>query len=287
MTMRAARRLAPLAFVLLLSGPAVASSPAADPATVAREALQEFQQGHWAEALALFEASFQMRPSAKVQRAIAKCLFEMRMYARAIAACDRALEDARDPLPDDLAADVRSLRSRALGFTNEVVIEVKPGHAEVALDGQRTPLSRRLELGTHAIRIEAAGYEPQVTHFELVSGEPLKLRFELHRNAPEPERPSLLFPLGGTVAAAVATAAGAIYAAERSGSVDDCEELRSRGSGCRNTTELERERTIGLVVTTVSAATLVACGYLLVRALSGSPRPSRTAMEQALWRLPF
>jgi hypothetical protein len=284
-----------LATVLLAPAAAAGGPQPGDAAHLAQEALREFQLGHWAEAMALFQDSFEKRPSAKVQRGIAKCMFELRMYVRALGACDRALAEPQDPLPEELADDVRALRARALRFTSEVVLDVTPAHAKVAVDGQSATAVTRLDLGTHTIRVDAEGYDSQVSHVEIVaSAAPARLRFDLRRSgdgrSPEAGRPSPWLPLVGGVGAALATTVAAVYVADRGAAIDDCETLGARGSGCANVAALERERAAGITATVLGAGALVVCGYFFVRAIttpSAPSTPSRAPLGSTSWQLRF
>jgi len=294
----ARRRLAALAFGLATLAARLAhASPgdaAPDAARLGREALAEFNLGHWSEALALLEESARRRPSARVQRGIAKCLFEMRLYVRAIAACDRALEETRDALLEELAADVRTLRGRALRFTSEIELTVSPPGARVVIDGQDAPHVQRLDLGTHTIRIEAAGHESQVARFDVASAEaPLRLQFDLRAaSAPAgPAKPSFWPPLAGGLVAAAATTAAIVYVADRGGALHDCETLGAQGSGCANVPALERERALGVAATVLGAGAFVLCGYFVVRVLT-APSAAPVALRGspnggAAWQLRF
>lgn len=173
-----------LASTVLLHTPAAAQTSAAPDDEAYRsataEGVDEFARGHYEEALALFERAYRARPSARPMRGAAKCLFELRQYARTVDAADRALGAAVDPLEGALRDEVVALRARAVQFTGKVSLDVAPADAEVTLDGRKLTTAERrgllVDAGGHVIEAQLGAAPPSRQTFAIEAGEERTVR---------------------------------------------------------------------------------------------------------------
>lgn len=106
------------------------------------DGLQQVREAHWAEALAAFERSRQLRPHALTSYNIGACERALGHYTRAQAELGRALEQ------DEASAELPpSVRTEALAFVAEIerisvriALVVEPSATAISVDGR--PLER-------------------------------------------------------------------------------------------------------------------------------------------------
>jgi hypothetical protein len=134
-----------LACVLALSA-TVARPSRADDVDLAREA---FKQGaalakdtQWGAALAAFQRSSQLYPSAGTTYNIGVCERALGQYVRARRTLSRALEERRSEagLPDTTVADIKRFVGEIDGLVATIEVSLAPADAAIAVDGQ--PLER-------------------------------------------------------------------------------------------------------------------------------------------------
>lgn len=240
-----------------------------DPRSHLERGYEEFQLGDFAEALALFETSYRMRPSARVLRAIAKCQFELRHYTRSIEFAERALREKEEALSPELEADTRALRERARAFVVDVNFDLWPADAVVVVDGQASSPSVRLDVGTHAVHVSAAGHTSMTSSIAVQSNSQTKWTFHLvplgaASPAIAPERSSPLVPILVGGLALVGTGITAALWYDRNSAVISCNDSLA---GCENIESLRGERTLAAVGTFVGGAVIVGSAYFLMKAI--------------------
>jgi len=246
-----------------------------DPRYHSERGYEEFQLGNFAEAAALFEVSYRMRPSARVLRAIAKCQFELRHYTRAIDFAERALAEKEEPLSPELETDARALRDRARAFVVDAEFDVSPPEASVVVDGQTVTPRVRLDVGTHSVHVSASGYASMTSSVAVQSDAQTRWTFHLVPLGASPvaevreARPSILFPatIGGI--ALVGTGIAAAFWIDRNAAVVSCNDSVA---GCENIGSLRGERTFAAVGTLAGGAIVLGSAYFLTRALFSSPK---------------
>jgi hypothetical protein len=263
------------------------------------DALTEFDAGRFEEALSAFEQAYQVKPSARALRGIAKALFELRSYARCVQAIDRALASDVEPVTGALREDLESLKARALRFVGEAILEVSPPTATVVFDGEALDLSsgkaasRVVDVGTHTLEVSAPDHEPQRRRFETHGGAVTRVVVRLDPvrtiTAPLPQEtppanagsrtPPLLLVMGAVAASTAVVVGSSIWFVDRGVAVGRCDDAAAAGARCANADSVAFERSVATWTLALSAAAVVASSVLLVVVLRGERRPApRTAV---------
>lgn len=150
-------------------------------ATLAQQGIDLFKQGRYADALALFDASFQLSPVPVVAWNLARCHEELEHPDEAVAAFERF----RDLSPDDDKKQIASTKIERLlqRYYATLSITVEPAGAEVLLDGKAVgvaPLKNvRVHVGTHDVVMRLPGYEPQKRVVQVAPGQAFAFTFTL------------------------------------------------------------------------------------------------------------
>lgn len=211
--------------------------------------IREYGSGNYQEALASFLRAYQVRPTARVLRGIAKVRFELRQYNACLDAIEAAMLSEDDPLTPEMRAEMGELRGRAQGYVGNLTIRVSPDNATVTLDGQPLPgrmhgVPLRVDIGRHEIEVTANGYnESRRVVIVQAGGDTQLVVVGLTANRTNP----LL--IGGLVVgiAGVGAAVGsAIWLVNRLDATARCQEAFDRGANCRNADALASERDIAL-----------------------------------------
>lgn len=272
----------------LLAASLLASAPAAaqtvdDPnyRAYVDNGVREFSGGNFQEALASFLRAYQIRPTARVLRGIAKVRFELRQYSACLDAVDAALANGDDPLTPDLRAEMDNLRARALGYVGNMTLRVSPENAEVTIDGQPvSPASRgvpfRVDIGRHDVEVSAAGFSTARRTVDVLAGGDMQLVVV----ALTTSRTNPLFV--GSLIAGIAAAGGAVGASiwlvDRIDATGRCQEAFDRGANCANADALASERDIALWTLIGSSAVLVGSAIAFGLSLrDGEPAPAAIA----------
>ncbi|HEY6880139.1 MAG TPA: hypothetical protein VI299_19075 [Polyangiales bacterium] len=152
-------------------------------ADIIHEALAEFQDGHFAEARALFLRAHNMQPSARTLRGLGVSSFALRQYDDATLKLELALASTVKPLEEPLLHDTQVLLERAHGFVGRYQIGLNPNHAQLFVDGAEveTRAGERLllTLGRHSLEARAPAHEPEKRTVDVAGGENTALTFTL------------------------------------------------------------------------------------------------------------
>lgn len=274
-----------------VTAPASGSTDAPAPAeyrALANEGFEEFERRNYPEALALFERANAVQASPRMERAIAKCLFELRRYAEAVLACDRALAATQDALGEGLRDDVRELRARALGFTGLVRVVAEPPSATVLVDGRPLALvagrtEQRLDVGRHVVEASAQGRTPIRREMAVDVGRTVEARLDLPPvlvvDSAPPSRAAAYALLGaGAALATGALVTSSLWFTDRSNAVDTCNEAAAHGARCGNGSSVATQRDLSLGAVVVSATVLAGTiAVFTLVALHRSPSTSSAA----------
>jgi tetratricopeptide (TPR) repeat protein len=196
-----------LTIALALALPSIAGAEPAGPeaqarsdaealaAATAQEGIELFKQARYAEALVVFERSFQHARVPVVAWNMARCHEELEHPDEAIAFFERF----RELSPDDDKKQIATTKIDRLlqRYYATLSITVEPAGAEVLLDGKSAGLaplqSVRVRVGTHDVLLRLAGYEPQKRVVQVAPGQSFAFTFTLAAlpalvvlDAPEP-----------------------------------------------------------------------------------------------------
>jgi hypothetical protein len=281
--------------IVLATSPAIAL--AQEPSTYDRlvdEALAEFDAGHYEEALSAFEQAYKEKPSARALRGVAKALFELRSYVRCVATIDRALASDVDPLPENLRADLASLKERALRFVGETSVEVTPENATVLLDGQ--PIAPRtthvIDVGVHTIDASAPGHDPQTRRIDVhgrettrvsIALEPIRAaRPPLQVTPTENRTVPLVLSVGAIVLSTGALVGSSIWLVDRADAVDHCNDAAASGARCANEGSIAFQQNAATGTVVLSGGALIASAVALWFVLRGDRRTPASTTTTAL-----
>lgn len=179
-----ATRLSILAILALLASGARAQdadivAPDADAAppeyeAIVQQAVDEYLEGRWGEARALFRRAHAIFPNARTYRGIGMASYELREYPDAVRNLRLASSDERRALPDELRHQTEDLLERAIAFVGIYTLDALPAEATLIVDGH--PAEREpdgtllLSIGSHAVRVRSAAHEWE-TSFSVRGGE--------------------------------------------------------------------------------------------------------------------
>lgn len=184
-----------LGLLLLTLGASRAPSQAhaqVDTSALTREALAEFEAGHWEEARVLLERLYNARPSGESLRLLGAASYELRDYAVSVRYFRRALAEPQRPLGAARRADAQRALEAALRFVGAVRVVV-PGVSDVRLrvddaDVQPDPDGTlTLSLGRHELLVSAPGYVAQTSELRVEAGTTQEVSIALRPEAPPPD----------------------------------------------------------------------------------------------------
>ncbi|MEM6959206.1 MAG: hypothetical protein AAF645_26220 [Myxococcota bacterium] len=187
-------RVARLFLVLLLSLPALAHAQQGFRRTV-REALSEFQAGHWAEARTLFLRAHEIRPSAEALRMAGNASYEMRDYVRAVELLEASMVQQENPLSDESVALAEEASAAAERFVVRLTINTR--HPNVRVNERSVDPSQPilLERGEHLVEVQGEGFEAYRERIEMAEAlhrldvqlRPLVMSDDVAAPEPEPQ----------------------------------------------------------------------------------------------------
>jgi hypothetical protein len=210
------RRLATLGVALGLCGaavPAAAQEPdATETSRLAaqdahRHALELFDRGRHAEALAEFKRAYGLSPSFRILFNIGLSQAALGDSLAAVEAFSSYLREGAEHIPGDrrqqVEAEITRL-SKLLGWLN---IDVAEAGAEVTLDGAllgQGPVSRQLRLNTgrHTVGVRSSDGTLKTQSVTLAAGEEQRLRFQTQISTPPTGSPRANGPAPSSAEAA-------------------------------------------------------------------------------------
>jgi hypothetical protein len=154
-----------------------------------REALLEVDAEHWLEAHTLFARAHEIAPNARTLRGLGVTAFELRHYADAVRDLSAALVEARNPLPDDLRAEVQGALDRARRFVGTLHLEVEPREATVHIDGNDVREREVvLDAGEYVVSVAADSYRRESLTVRISGGDARTISVQLIRVDVSPRR---------------------------------------------------------------------------------------------------
>lgn len=161
-----------------------------------RAGLARADAGDWRAALAEFDASYALLPSASALSNKALSLQRLGQHAEALALCDQVLKDFMHELEADERTQLERVRADLASHVGEVVLQMNAPEASVFIDGQeyrpRVPNPRfSLNAGEHSIRIMDVGKHPADYRVVVRGGELVSLDVAPQTPAPvQPKEPA-------------------------------------------------------------------------------------------------
>jgi hypothetical protein len=159
-------------------------------AALIRDAVTEYEAGHYEEAAALFAQAHAQSPSARTHRGLGLAYFEGRKYALAVKHLKAALGDRRRALTASQREEVDNALHHAEQFVVSVKLQLEPRDARVEIDGNLAPADERgarhdgalelqLDAGRHELVTRADGYVEDRRSIDAVAGSQLALEITL------------------------------------------------------------------------------------------------------------
>lgn len=249
-----------------------------------RGALQEFSEGRFQEARALFRRAHELQPSARTWRGIALASFELQDYTTARRAIQKALSSDVNPLTPAMKEEAEALLQKTSLFLAVLELDVQQTGALVKIDGTE-PLREDdrifADAGERLIQISLPGYLPFERRLRLNAGETERLSVSLEPIAPE--APASKPGLGGMRITALVLGGGAVALGAislgtglKSRSIENDLEASCPGGSCAIDPEPEKEkgRRLALTSTITSFSALAAVGAGVALWLVGKPNSS-------------
>jgi hypothetical protein len=149
------------------------------------QAVALFNDGDFNGALAEFEASYKIHPSAGVLYNVGLTQKSLYRYDEALASLRKYLVDAQK-IPKDKRAEVTQLIGEIQALLATVTFSVTPPGTVVTLDGRElgqapTLGSYGVAAGLHTFDFAAEGYRPAKKELKVVAGQPLTLTVSLEK----------------------------------------------------------------------------------------------------------
>lgn len=175
-----------LVLVSLCSADAWAAPPT--PSSRYEELVQrgvaEASNGNFAEARTLFQEAYDLQADARSARALGMMEFELRNYSASIRWLEEALGSSVRPLTPALKRQTEDLLQQAKGFVGNVIFDLTPREAQVAIDGASLDSAERhvsLAVGDHVVEAYAPGYRTEHRKISVLGRKTLTLNIELQK----------------------------------------------------------------------------------------------------------
>jgi tetratricopeptide (TPR) repeat protein len=151
------------------------------------QALRAYDEGRFAEARTSFRRAHDLLPTARTERTIGMCAFNLGDYVDAVSSLEAALNDPRKPLTDDQRRHASDLIARSNLHVGRFRLRLSPPDAALTVDG-RTPtlIGQRellLESGRHEIDVRATGYRSAESVLNVEGGDRTTFELRLERAA--------------------------------------------------------------------------------------------------------
>lgn len=169
------------------SRPSAASTAAGYEAAI-DQALSEYQEHNFEEALALFTKAHALSPSARTLRGMAMAEYELRRYVASLMHLQEALASRVMPIKGALRTETEELLRKAQQYVSRVVVQVAPAtaNARITVDGAATVLpadgALLLQVGERVVEVQAEGFEPERHNLVLQAGGEQQLAVTLRPN---------------------------------------------------------------------------------------------------------
>jgi len=271
-----------------------------------KDALAEYDAGHFEEARTLFRRAHGIEPSARTWRGIGMASLELGDYVAAVRALSAALIDTRKPLSPEQLEHARSLLERSQMFVDVYTLTTRPPDVGIVIDGQ--PVEREPDgtvlvgFGNHMIEASKSGYVVRALPFTVRGGEHKQLVVNLERKPPEPTgtaksslSPTAAQDMAPTTASGAATAGtGWLLAAGGAGLLGigaaaywgvESAELGScrgppQGLRCNNESALVTKRNLGIGATALASASALTMAVIgIVQRASTSPAARASSLS--------
>jgi hypothetical protein len=174
----------------LLSGAAaVQLAHAAPPGyqTLIREAVEEYDLGHWTEAKVFFSRAHALYPNARTERGLGLSCYELGEYVQSIAYLKASLRNPVQPLTAAMQVDLARLVAQARQFVSRVDVALEPAQARLDIDGVPAGPSDEggwlLDPGEHELQASAPGFVTLRRSLRAGGGSELHLRLVLESSA--------------------------------------------------------------------------------------------------------
>lgn len=142
--------------------------------TLVSAGLEEYDLGHFQEALSLFEKAHRLQPNARTLRGMGMAAYQARKYVIATGYLRAALTDARKPLTPQFRREVSDALDSCEGFVSTFVLDVVPTNATLIIDGEPFTLGAdgklALDPGEHEIVASAPDYKTESRRLTATAG---------------------------------------------------------------------------------------------------------------------
>jgi hypothetical protein len=159
-----------------------------------KDALAEYDAGHFEEARALFRRAHEIYPNARTLRSIGMASFELRDYVAAVRALTAALSETRRALSPEQRAHAQGLLDRSRMFVDVYSIKIVPPDARTLVDGRVPEFERDgtllLGFGNHNIEVSKPGYMLRTIEVNVRGNEHKDLAVTLERKSTAPAKPA-------------------------------------------------------------------------------------------------
>jgi tetratricopeptide (TPR) repeat protein len=175
---------------LSLASPALAEpargASSGDPAgykVAINAAIEEFDQGNFAEAREHFSRAHALFPNARTLRGLGMSEFELKNYVDAVEKLEQALASDARRVEGPLREQTTALLSRARAYVGEVALVLRPPTTTVRVDGVpadvRAGSQLRLPIGDHILEFAAEGRLPERRALKVRGEQRVELQVQL------------------------------------------------------------------------------------------------------------
>src|ERR1017187_429673 len=184
-----------LALLLVLAGPvgvaaaeeSTTSDADARSRSTLKDALAEYDAGHFEEARVLFRRAHEINPNARTLRGIGMASFELRDYVAAVRTLSAALVETRKPLNAEQRTHAQGLLERSRMYVDIYTLKISPADARLLIDG-RTPDTEPdgtvlLGFGSHNLEASKPGFVLRTLAVNVRGGERKELAMTLERKS--------------------------------------------------------------------------------------------------------
>ena len=152
-----------------------------------KDALAEYDAGHFEEARVLFRRAHEINPNARTLRGIGMASFELRDYVAAVRTLSAALVETRKALNAEQRTHAQGLLERSRMYVDIYTLKISPADARLLIDG-RAPDTEPdgtvlLGFGSHNIEASKPGFVLRTMAVNVRGGERKELAMTLERKS--------------------------------------------------------------------------------------------------------